>query len=241
MSNLLLMGKDLPDSLELSESFSKNNRQIFTTAKPEAEIANFESENIFSCICNRASAISAHSFILKGETKLRTFDEVLIVFDASLFAGKFNADRTEDISQAVDTMINNYLFFTNELLKRIDQCKDKILVSFLVKKHPSKHEILTNASKANVIPSSAIVNSSEAAFISLAQNFAANIIDRPYLSVFLAECPYSNESPNDSQIGDWLCSCFDTIKNAKHPMSIKQASSWYKTGSKFSLGFSLFK
>ena len=115
MSNLLILGKELPDSLELAETFSKNNRVVFSHAKLDSEYANFEAENIYSTTINRASAISAHSFIINAETKLKSIDEVLIIFDASFYNSKFGADKTEDIALSIDTMINNYLFFTNEL------------------------------------------------------------------------------------------------------------------------------
>ena len=45
MSNLLILGKELPDSLELAETFSKNNRVVFSHAKLDSEYANFEAEN----------------------------------------------------------------------------------------------------------------------------------------------------------------------------------------------------
>ena len=76
MANLLILGKELPDSLELAETFSNNNRIIFSHSKAESEYANFDAENIFSTTINRASAISAHSFIINAETKLKSIDEV---------------------------------------------------------------------------------------------------------------------------------------------------------------------
>ena len=71
----------------------------------------------------------------------------MIIFDASFYNSKFGVDKTEDVALSVDTMINNYLFFTNELIKRIDQCKEKITVSFLIKTVPSKYENLSNYEK----------------------------------------------------------------------------------------------
>lgn len=242
MSTVLLMGKDLPDSIELAESITKSGRILFTSAKPEAEIANFESENIFSCICNKNSTISSHSYIIKAETKLKTIDEVIIIFDSPLYLSKFGLDKSEEISLAVDSMINSYLFFTSELIKRIDQCKDKICVSFLVKTLPSKYELLSSPAKTNIMPATNIVSAAEKAFCSIAENFATYVSDRNYLSVILAKKPYNSDAfQSDTEIGNWLISAFDTIKSAKHPQTFKQASNWYKTGSKISTGFLLFK
>lgn len=242
MANLLILGKELPDSLELAETFSNNNRIIFSHSKAESEYANFDAENIFSTTINRASAISAHSFIINAETKLKSIDEVLIVFDASFYNSKFGTDKTEDVSAAVDTMINNYLFFTNELLKRIDQCKEKIIVSFLLKTVPSKYENLSNPTKVNIIPTSNAISVAQNAFVALAENFSTYVQDRPYLSVLLAKAPYNSEVfQNDKDIAQWLCSSFDTIKSAKHNQTFKQAGTWNKVGTKVSAGFSLFK
>lgn len=242
MSNLLLMGKDLPDSLDFCEELSKNNRTVFTSSKPESEIINFESEKIYSCLCNKASAISAHSFIIKAETKLQRFDESIIIFDAPYFATRFTTDKADEISSAVDTMINSYLFFTSELLKRIDQSKEKAFVCFLLKTAPSKFELLSNSSKANQLPSTNIVTEAQALFETLAQNFATNVADRNYLNVLLAKKSYNSEGfQTDSEIADWITSSFDTLKNSKHPQTIKQALNWNKVGTKVSTGFSLFK
>lgn len=242
MSNLLILGKELPDSLELAETFSKNNRVVFSHAKLDSEYANFEAENIYSTTINRASAISAHSFIINAETKLKSIDEVLIIFDASFYNSKFGADKTEDIALSVDTMINNYLFFTNELIKRIDQCKEKITVSFLIKTVPSKYDNLTNSTKINTLPTSNTISMAQNAFISLAENFSTYVQDRPYLSVLLAKAPYNSEVfQNDKDIATWLCASFDAIKSAKHNQTFKQAGTWNKVGTKVSTGFSIFK
>ena len=59
MSDILFIGKDLPDSLDFSEELIKNKRKVFTIAKSETETSNFEAENIFSTTWNKSSAIKA--------------------------------------------------------------------------------------------------------------------------------------------------------------------------------------
>lgn len=242
MANLLIIGKDLPDSLDLAESFAKKDRIVFTSLKQGSEYANFESENIFCSTVNRASAISAHSFILNAETKIQSIDEVLFVFDAQYFQSKFPSDNESEVSTATDTMINSYIYFATEILKRIDQCKEKVTVSFLLKSIPSKLELLQSSSKINSLPPSNVLSIAQNAFISIAENFSTNIQDKPYLSVLLAKVPAISDAPqSDFEIGNWLCSAFDSLKNAKHPQTLKAASTWSKVGSKISSGFSLFK
>ena len=87
MSELLLIGKELPDCLDFAESLSKNGRKIFTTSKDDNKIADFEAENIFSTSWNKASAISSRALLIKNETKLPATNEYIIAHMESLMAG----------------------------------------------------------------------------------------------------------------------------------------------------------
>lgn len=241
MSNILLIGKDLPDSLELAESLAASGRAVFGIAKSETEAVNFESENIFATTWNKSSAVSAHSVLIKAETKCENIDEALFYFDASYFCTKFELDKTEEVSNAVDMMINSYLFSTNELLKRIDQLKERIVVSFVVKEYPSKAEMLASKTQVSV-PASGIVSAAQAAFISIAENFATNVGERQYLSVMLGNCNPSNELyKNEKLIGDWIATGITSVKAMKNPQTVKQAVTWNKVGGKVQTGFALFK
>ena len=241
MSSILLIGKDLPDSLELAESLAASGRTVFGIAKSEAEAVNFASENIFAATWNKSSAVSAHSVLIKAETKCEKINGVLFYFDASYFCSKFELDKTEEISTAVDMMINSYLYASNELLKRIDQLKENIQVAFLVKQYPSKIEMLSSKAQVSV-PASGIVNTAQSAFISIAENFATNVADRQYLSVMLAECNITNELyKNEKLIGDWISAGLTSIKAMKSPQTVKQAVTWNKVGGKVQTGFSLFR
>lgn len=231
----------MPDGLELAEAFAETGKSVYTVTKTEVDANKFEAENIYSSTWNKSSAISAHSLIIKAETKLEKIDEVLFYFDTNYFCSKFELDKTEDISNAVDQMINAYLYSTSELLKRIDQRKEKILVSFLLKEYPSRLEAIS--SKAGItLPSSAIVSAAQQAFISIAESFATNINDRSYLSVMLANCNVNNELyKNEKSVAVWLAASMETIKDQKNPQTLKQASTWNKVGAKVSTGFQLFK
>ena len=240
MSNIVIIGKDLPDNVEIAESFAAKGRNVFVTSKTEAESASFESENIFATTFNKASSISAHSLIIKAETKFDRIDEVLFYFDASNFATKFELDKSEEIAMAVDSMINSYLYIAAELLKRIDQRKEKMIVSFLVKEYPSKAETLLSKT-TGIVPASNVVSIAQAAFESLAENFATSVAERNYLSVLLAKCSYGSEAYKfDKVIGDWICEAMESTKNLKNPQTVKQAVVWNKVGGKVQTGFSLF-
>lgn len=241
MANILFIGKDLPDGLEIAESLSRSGRKVFCVSKNEAEIANFEAENISSATWNRTSAISALSLIIKAETKLENVDEALFYFDANYFATKFESDKTEEIANAVNIMISGYFYMISELLKRIDQKKEKIAVAFLVKEYPSKFESCFSKSLA-IVPASSVVSAAQAAFVSAAENFSALVSDKNFLSVLLAKCPTGNEFyKNEKFIGEWIASSLDAIKSSKNRQTFKQSGSWNKVGGKISAGFSLFK
>lgn len=243
MANTLIIGKDLPDSLDFSEALTTTGRTVFGAAKSDVNTANFETENIFSSVWNKSSAISAHSLLIKAETKMNLIDEVVFYFDTDYFCSKFELDKTEEVAAAVDSMINPYLYMANELLSRADQRREKMTVSFLLKEYPSKCEVVSNSSKyPNTLPAPAIVSSAAAAFEALAQNFATNVSDREYLSVMLCKCAFTNELyKNERGIASWIAEGFDAIRGMKNHQSVKQATVWNKVGSKVQTGFVLFK
>ncbi len=241
MSNTLLIGKDLPDSLGFAEVLADSGRSVFGTAKSEADAAKFESEKIYATTWNKASAVSAHSVIIQAETKLESFDEVVFYFDAANFCTQFELDRTEDLSNGIDSMISSFLYASTELLKRLDQRKEKASVLFLIKEYPSKYEMLSSKT-AGLVPASTVVSAAQAAFCAIAENFATNVADRDYLSVVLAKCGFTNDFyKNEDGIADWVVSALNTVKTLKNPQTVKQACNWNKVGGKLSTGFSLFK
>lgn len=241
MSNIVFIGKDLPDGLEMAEALAASGRKVFGISKSETEAMNFEAENIFSSCWNKSSAVSAHSILIKAETKLEEINEVLFYFDTNYYCSKFELDKTEEIANAVDMMISGYLYATSELLKRIDQLKEKVVVSFLVKEYPSKSELLSSKTPVSV-PASGIVSAAQAAFISLAESFATNVSDRQYLSVMLGTCNLNNELyKNEKLIADWVAGGLNSVEAMKNPQTVKQATTWNKVGAKVQTGFSLFK
>lgn len=243
MSDILLIGKELPDVLEFAESISLKERRIFTTCKNATEVSNFEAENIFSATWNKNSAISARSLIIKAETKLDNLDEYLFYFDAPYFASKFELDKSEEVSAAIDSMISSYQYAINELLYRLEQKKEKAIISFLIKTASSKFDVLQAGNKnVNSRPVSNIVDSAQMAFKALAQNVATLVAEKSYLSVLLAQNLPTNELyENEKEVVSWLMNSINEIKNAKNKQTAKQACTWVKVGAKIPSGFSLFK
>ena len=210
MSDILLAGKDLPDCLEFAEGLLNSNK-VFTCAKKDLDLSPFESEGIYSCQWNRSSAISSRSFIIKAETTMQELDQYVIYFDSMFFASKFELDKTENVSVALDTMFASYQFFVNELLLRLEQKKDPAVVSFVLRSYPSKFETLHSSNKSvNLVPSSNIVNAAQCAFVSLAENISTLVADKPYMSVVLVNCEPANEMYNDEKaLGTWVSQTMD--------------------------------
>ncbi len=242
MSDILIIGKDLPDCQDFAEAFVAT-RRVFCVARDEAQTADFEGEGIFSSTWNRSSAISSRSLLIRAETRLEELNQIVLFFDSAYFATKFPLDRTDDVSLAIDTMISSFQYFINELMLRLEQRKDPVTLVFLAKTHPSKVENLRSGNRnLNIHPTSNIVNSAQQAFIALAENFATLVGERQYLSVLLAKCDQSNELYNsDKQLGNWVKESLATIEGFKNHQGIKQACNWVRAGTKVSNGFSLFK
>ena len=242
MSDILFIGKDLPDSIDFAEGLASINRNVFTSTKDETEAENFAAENIFSATWNKTSAISARSFLIKAETKFPDINEYLFYFDSYYYSTKFELDKTEYVTAATDSLISSYQLFINELLSRLEQKKEPSVIAFMAKTYPSKYEVLHNGTKGvNIHPASNIVSAAQEAFLSLAENTSTLVGERPYLSVLLSKCDYTNELfSSEKQLASWLAQGIDSIKGMKNHQNAKQAGTWVKAGAKIPTGLSLF-
>lgn len=242
MSDILFIGKDLPDSIDFAEGLSSNNRNVFTSTKDETNAVNFAAEDIFSATWNKTSAISARSFLIKAETKFPDINEYLFYFDSYYYSTKFELDKTEYVTAATDSLISSYQLFINELLSRLEQKKEPSVIAFMAKTYPSKYEVLHNGTKGvNIHPASNIVSAAQEAFLSLAENTSTLVGERPYLSVLLSKCDYTNELfSSEKQLASWLAQGIDSIKGMKNHQTAKQAGTWVKAGAKIPTGLSLF-
>ena len=242
MSDILFIGKDLPDSIDFAEGLASINRNVFTSTKDDSDAENFAAENIFSATWNRTSAISARSFLIKAETKFTDINEYILYFDSYYYSTKFELDKTEYVTAATDSLISSYQLFINELLSRLEQKKEPSVIAFMAKTYPSKYEVLHNGTKGvNIHPASNIVSAAQEAFLSLAENTSTLVGERPYLSVLLSKCDYTNELfSSEKQLASWLAQGIDSIKGMKNHQNAKQAGTWVKAGAKIPTGLSLF-
>ncbi|MCR5062198.1 MAG: hypothetical protein K6A89_02840 [Treponema sp.] len=240
MSNLLLIGKDLPEAADFAEALVSSGKQVFAVSKNEADVKTFEAQNIFSAVWNKGSSISTHSLLLNAQNKFEKIDEVIFYFDSVYFASKFDTDKIEEFAPAMESMMTSFLYSSAELLRRVDQKQDNLSVLFLVKEAPSKYEAASQKSVSSAV--STVVSVAQAAFEKIAENFSVNVTDRNYLSVILAKILPNNELyKNDKGIAQWAVSSFEAVAAMKNHQNVKQAGTWNKVGSKIQTGFSLFK
>ena len=228
MSKILLIGKDIPEAYDFAKGLLGSENAVFAAESDSSTDSDSYSDKIYTSSWNKSSAISAHSFLIKAETKLDGIDAVVFYFDADHLSKKFIDNRSDEISTAIDTMISPFLYITDEILRRAEQKREKLVVGFVI-----KNQIEAANTK--------IVDVSLAAFSRLAEKFAENVIERDYLRVFLAKSLVSSDSfGTEQQLGDWTLSAIQSLADSKK-QSAKQAASWNKAGAKLGSGFPFFK
>ncbi|MCF0241614.1 MAG: hypothetical protein HUK25_03200 [Treponema sp.] len=238
MANILVVGKDLPESENLIKSFELQGHKVFTTANSDFSI---DSESIFAFSWNKASSISAKTLLVQAESKLQQIDRVLIIFDGPAYSTKFESDRIEDCTQAVEHMISSYIYFCQTLVSRLAQKPHKVTIGFYLKNVATKADLATTKSGTQT-PCSNCVSTAQGAFLSMAENFGITFYQLDQVSVFLCQSDISNELyTNEKDTGAWILSYFDAEDNLKQRQSAKQSLSWVKVGGKMPGSFSLFK
>jgi len=238
MANILVVGKDLPESESLLKSFELQGHKIFATASSDISI---ENDNIFTFSWNKSSSISAKTLLIQAEAKLVQIDRVLIIFDSPSYAKKFESEKIEDCTQAIENMISGYLYFCHTLLARLSQKNKKVSVGFFLKTISSKADMIS-AKSVTQAPCTNNVAVAQAAFKAMAENFCVSLCELPEVSVFLVISEPGNEIyASDRDTGVWFLNSFETLEKMKNKPSAKQALNWIKAGGKMPGGFGLFK
>lgn len=238
MANILIVGKELPESENLIKSFELHGHKIFASS---TDTVSFENDNIHAFSWNKASSISAKTLLIQAEAKLIQIDRILIIFDGVSYAKHFDSERIEDCTQAVENMVSSYLYFCQTLLNRISQKTSKISVGFYLRPAMTKADLLSSKA-ASQSPCSNNVAVAQAAFKALAENFGTVMYDLQHVSVFLCINESGNELfNNDRESGTWLDNYFDSLEKLKNRQNEKQSLTWIKAGGKLAGGFGLFK
>jgi hypothetical protein len=228
MAKILLIGKDIPEAYDFAKGLLGTENSVFAAESDSSTDSDAYNDKIYTSSWNKSSAISAHSLLIKAETKLDGIDGVVFYFDADFLSKKFIDNRSDEISSAIDSMIRPFLYMTDELLRRAEQKRELLSVGFIVKNQ-------------NEASNTKIVDVSLAAFMRLAEKFSENVLERDYLRVFLAKNLVSSDSiGTEQQLGEWTLSALISMMNSKK-QTAKQAGTWNKAGGKLGSGFPFFK
>lgn len=243
---ILFAGKEIPVGNDLASGATFHGRKVLATSDIIEGENSAASSGAVPIVWNRGSSLSCRSLVLSCENE-GGVDEVVIVFDESVFASKFGQNVENE--RILCELIGSYQYLTQELMSRFTKkaesdssFKQKKIV-FLYKSNPSLVDCLTSNSVKNsgVNFSSPLVACAAAGFKAYAENFAATIVDSKIAMPLLVSCESSNDlAGRDSSLAVWLCEYMDAIDNLKKPLSAKQKVSWIKAGAKNPTGFGLF-
>ena len=92
--NILIAGKNLPESVDLAESFALQGFDVIITGRQE-EKKLLQNSNIQVAPWNKTSAVSARSLVIQSEIASGKLDNALLYFDAPMFASQFTSFSIE--------------------------------------------------------------------------------------------------------------------------------------------------
>ena len=244
---ILIAGKNYPEAEDFAEKFALGEFTVaLSTGSDTRKSSEDENQSAASGISlvnwNRDSAISARSLIIQTETLNGFTDNYILYFDASYFASKYENCSSEICARAMDNMLLGFQYLTLEILNRIRQHKSPCKMIFLLKSHPTFHEVLHSSAlkKMNIRPANPLVASAEAAFATFAENIAAMEAENEYASIILISGDQTNETcKNDESLGLWLKDYIIALDQLKK--GVPKSTSWVKAGAKAPGGFALFR
>lgn len=247
--NILIAGKDFPDSEDFAENLALGEFNIVAAGNISENLQENSQKNKSSTSSgisiaqwNRDSAISARSLIIQAETINGFTDNFILYFDAPYFTSKYASCSTDICARACDSMILGFQYLALEIVNRVQQHNSKAKLIFILKTNPTLNEVVHSSAlkKMNVNPSNPIVSAAEAAFATFAENIAAQEIENKNLAVLLMTGDNQNETAeSDSNLASWLKDYIKACDELKKPVST--STNWIKAGAKSPGGFSLFK
>lgn len=241
---VLAAGKDLPYGADFAEALAKCGLQVVVTGKPDTDKAFVSNEAIAVASWNRPSSISARTLVLQAENAFLKVDEMILYFDASLYATQFTSLVPEECSRAQDVMVSGYQYAAMEFLTRLDARKQNGTLVFINRTHPGMADaVSTPSSKSTTaVFANPFVKSAEKAFQAFAENIAAYVGAKPQVDVVLVSCGAQNDSnESDAALASWLSSYTAALETAKKKPTVRQTLQWIKIGSKLQTGFQLFR
>ncbi len=241
--NILIAGKDLPDSVDLAESLSFAGFDVIVTGKQDDKKL-LQNSEIVVASWNKTSAVSARSLVIQSELGSGKLDNALLYFDGPLFASQFTSFSIEESPRALDEMVSGFQYLAIEVLTRFEQHRNNGKLIFVLKTHPSVNDVLHSSALRNSTsgPSNPFVAAAEASFATFAENVAALYGDKENISILLVTGNSQNEiMKKDSNFANWLSEYLRQVDGLKNKLDAKHSTNWIKAGAKNPGSFSLFK
>lgn len=217
---VVIAGKDSSSGAPYAAAALDAGRNVLITVSPTAEVSENDDnvkKRAVESPWHRHSPISARSLIVHSENVFGRVDEAVVVFDATEYAEKFSSLEAASFTKAVDEMILGYGYLCGELIRSYIRQKAGTLVFVLRELSP--------ASGVNIPVAAAC-----AAFSGLADSIARSGEGTQVYKTVLVRA----EENTDEEISAWLFGFIDTLP-------AKPSLRWYKTGTKNTGVFSLFR
>ena len=240
--NILIAGKNLPESVDLAESFALQGFDVIITGRQE-EKKLLQNSNIQVAPWNKTSAVSARSFVIQSEIASGKLDNALLYFDAPMFASQFTSFSIEESPRALDEMVSGFQYLAIELLTRFEQHRTKAKLIFAIKTHPSVNDVLHSQNLKSSIsgPANPFVAAAEASFATFAENVAALYGDKENITILLVTGNSQSEiMKKDSTFASWLSNYIFQVDGLKRKIDAKHSAKWIKAGAKNPGAFPFF-
>ena len=230
---IIIAGKDFPETLAFVKAASANGYSVMASVGGD-EGAQIPAEPVKGFVWQKASPVSARSFVFEAQTALPKLTHALLIFDTLSYIKKIHVHDSQTLSSAIDELIASYMHITRELLGRFAKLGGGTLC-FVFKPYPENAKF--GARKETVSSSHAFVLAAASAFKTFAEQTAQSHALASDVDFVL--CEEDPAAENDGETADFVFSALAAAETAKSAGK-KQSARWLRSGSKFSVGWHLF-
>ena len=230
---IIIAGKDFPETRAFVKAASANGFSVITSLADD-ESAQIPAEPVKGFVWQKASPVSARSFVFEAQTVLPKLTHALLIFDTLSYINKIHLRDSQSLSSGIDDLIASYMHITRELLGRFAKLGGGTLC-FVFK--PYSENAKFGARKEAVSPSQAFVLAAASAFKTFAEQTALSDAFASGIDFLL--CEEDPAAENDGETADFVFSALSAAETSKSGGK-KQAARWLRPGSKFSVGWHLF-
>ena len=234
---IIIAGKDFPETRAFVKAASANGFSVITSLSDD-ESAQIPAEPVKGFVWQKASPVSARSFVFEAQTALPKLTHALLIFDTLSYINKIHLRDSQSLSSGIDDLIAAYMHITRELLGRFAKLGGGTLC-FVFK--PYLENAKFGARKEAVSSSQAFVLAAASAFKTFAEQTALSDAFASGIDFLL--CEEDPAAENDGETAAFLFSALsaaETSKNGGKSGGKKQNARWLRAGSKFSVGWNLF-